>query len=418
MDGIRMGVRPGYKQTEVGVIPEEWEVKAVRDFGGIKTGPFGTLLKAEEYSGNDGVPLISVGEIGVGTFRVNENTPLVPASVVRRLPQYLLRQGDIVFGRKGAVDRSALVTEFEDGWFLGSDGISIRPSKGCFPPYLAWQLQRKEVQSWLLQNASGTTMASLNQEVLGRVSIPYAPLPEQRAIAAALSDVDALIASLDRLIAKKRDMKQAAMQELLTGKRRLPGFSGEWEAKRLGEVVEQFVGGGTPSRANPEFWGGNIPWVTVKDFASFNPYRTQESITEDGLKSSASNLIPRGTLVVSTRMALGKAVIYDVDVSINQDLKAIFTKPDIATRFLFYWFQWKAEYIDGLGSGSTVKGIALTDLKKIDIAKPPLPEQSAIAAILSDMDAEIAALEQKRHKTRLLKQGMMQELLTGRIRLV
>ena len=97
------------------VIPDGWTVQSIREIGQIKTGPFGTLLKASEYSGTDGVPLISVGEIGAGQFKVNEHTPRVPAIVIRRLPQYVLRTGDIVFGRKGAVDRSALVTEAEDG---------------------------------------------------------------------------------------------------------------------------------------------------------------------------------------------------------------------------------------------------------------------------------------------------------------
>ncbi len=192
-------MRPGYKQTEVGAIPKEWEVKSVQDLAQVRTGPFGTLLKASEYAGREGVPLISVGEIGAGTFRITEKTPLVPGPVTQRLPQYLLRTGDIVFGRKGAVERSAIITERENGFFLGSDGISIRPQGPAFPPYLAWQFQRYEVQAWLRQNASGTTMASLNQQILNRVRVPLAPLPEQRAIAGALNDVDGLIRGLERL---------------------------------------------------------------------------------------------------------------------------------------------------------------------------------------------------------------------------
>jgi type I restriction enzyme S subunit len=157
----------------------------------------------------------------MGYFRVTDHTPRIPSKVVRRLPQYVLRTGDIVFGRKGAVDRSALVTHREDGWFLGSDGISIRPAAPYHPPYLAAQFQSRAVTSWLLHNAVGTTMASLNQGVLSRVLVPFAPLVEQRAIAEALSDVDALLGGLDRLIAKKRDLKLAAMQQLLTGQTRL-----------------------------------------------------------------------------------------------------------------------------------------------------------------------------------------------------
>jgi type I restriction enzyme S subunit len=243
------------------------------------------------------------------------------------------------------------------------------------------------------------------------------PLPEQRAIAAALSDVDALLGGLERLIAKKRDLKQAAMQQLLTGQRRLPGFNGKWKLKTLGDVVEKIVGGGTPSRANPDFWGNEIPWATVKDFATFDPHQTQESITLVGLKSSASHLIPSGTLITSTRMALGKAVIYEVDVAINQDLKALFWKPNTAGLFMYYWFQYFERLIDDLGSGSTVKGISIGELKRLPFDAPQIAEQTAIATVLSDMDVELSALEARRDKTRALKQAMMQELLTGKTRI-
>ena len=233
-----------------------------------------------------------------------------------------------------------------------------------------------------------------------------------------MSDVDGLIGALDQLIAKKRDLKQATMQQLLTGQTRLPGFRGEWEVKRLGDVVEKLAGGGTPSRANPAFWGKEIPWVTVKDFATFHPQQTQESITKEGLKQSASNLIPAGTLITSTRMALGKAVIYEIDVAINQDLKAVFLWPNATVLFLYYWLEYHARMIDELGSGSTVKGISISDLKGIPFLLTSVTEQTAIVEVLSDMDAELAALEQRRNKTYDLKQGMMQELLTGRTRLV
>ena len=233
-----------------------------------------------------------------------------------------------------------------------------------------------------------------------------------------MGDADALMESLEQLIAKKRLVKQGAMQALLTGKRRLPGFNGAWEVKLLGDIIERFEGGGTPSRSNPSYWGGEIPWVTVKDFATFTPLHSQETITKVGLKNSASHLIPKGTLLTSTRMALGKAVVYEVAVAINQDLKALFAKPVLLTPYLYFWFQYYGQSIEDLGSGSTVKGVSLHDLKKIGFQLPTLPEQTAIAAILSDMDAEIAALEEKLAKARQVKQGMMQELLTGRIRLV
>jgi type I restriction enzyme S subunit len=121
-----MELRAGYKQSNIGVIPDDWDAKEVHEFASIKTGPFGTVLKASEYSSNGGVPMISVGEIREGFIAVKEGTPRIPDAVIRRLPEYVLRSGDIVFGRKGAVNRSALILPEHDGWFLGSDGIRLR----------------------------------------------------------------------------------------------------------------------------------------------------------------------------------------------------------------------------------------------------------------------------------------------------
>ena len=191
----------------------------------------------------------------------------------------------------------------------------------------------------------------------------------------------------------------------------------DWDVKKLGEIVNKIVGGGTPSRNIKEYWNGNIFWATVKDFTSFSPHETEETITQKGLNLSASNLIPKGTLIISTRMAVGKVIIYNVDVAINQDLKAIYTKPDIDTKFLFYCFTNYSEKMDFLASGSTVKGIILEDLKNIQFPYISLAEQKAIAQSLSDVDALITAIDKLITKKRNIKQGAMQELLTGKKRL-
>lgn len=165
----------------------------IADHGGsIKTGPFGTTLKAAEYSA-EGVPLISVGEIGYGRITIHERTPRVSPAVTSRLSVYLLEEADIVFGRKGAVDRSAIVTKEQSGWFLGSDGIRLRlPKDGtvCEPRYIAYCLQNQEHREWILSHATGTTMPSLNQGVVERIPIPLPPLPEQRSIARVLGGLD------------------------------------------------------------------------------------------------------------------------------------------------------------------------------------------------------------------------------------
>ncbi len=414
-----MSVIPaGYKQTQVGVIPEDWSAVPLSVLGHFKNG----INKGNEAFGH-GSPFVNLMDVfGVSSIVSGEALGLVDTSGIEQ-KTYDLKCGDVIFirssvkpsgvGLTAVVEAdlpqtvySGFLIRFRDGGFL-----DIGFKRHCF--YSA------AFRSKLIGASSVSANTNINQDNLKKLLIALPPtIAEQRAIAAALSDVDALLAKLDQLIAKKRDLKQAAMQQLLTGQTRLPGFSGEWEVKRLGDVLEKIVGGGTPSRSNANYWGGEIPWVTVKDFATFSPIAAQETITQDGLKNSASNLIPSGTLITSTRMALGKAVIYEVDVSINQDLKSLFPKINVSTKFLYYWFESNATAIDELGSGSTVKGISLGDLKAITFLLSSLEEQTAIATVLSDMDAELTALETRRDKTRALKQGMMQELLTGRIRLV
>ncbi len=410
-----MELKQGYKQTEVGVIPEEWEVKRLGECATFRTGPFGSALHKSDYT-DDGVPVINPMHIIAGQM-VPTRTMTITEKAASNLSDFRLKTGEIVMGRRGDMGRCAVVQSHQSGWLCGTGSMIIRGGN-TDANFLQRVLSSPQVIAAIEDTSVGSTMINLNQSTLAGLRIQSPPLPEQRAIAGALSDVDELIGALDQLIAKKRDLKQAAMQQLVTGQTRLPGFRGEWEVKRLGDVVEKLVGGGTPSRADPAFWGKEIPWVTVKDFATFHPRQAQESITKEGLNQSASNLIPAGTLITSTRMALGKAVIYEIDIAINQDLKALFLRPNTTVRFLYYWFEYHARMIDELGSGSTVKGISISDLKGIPFLLASVAEQTAIAKVLSDMDAELAVLEQRRDKTCALKQGMMQELLTGRIRLV
>jgi type I restriction enzyme S subunit len=419
-------MKPGYKQTEVGVIPEEWEVKSIRDFASIKTGPFGTLLKADEYSGSDGVPLISVGEVGAGRFRITEHTPLVPEKVVRRLPQYVLRAGDIVFGRKGAVDRSALVTQAEDGWFLGSDGISIRPTVKYHPPYLAAQFQRNEIQTWLLQNAIGTTMASLNQGILSRVQVPYAPIPEQIAIAEALGDVDALLDGLERLIAKKRDIKQATMQQLLTGQTRLPGFTGKWVNTILSNIGK-FKNG---LNKNISEFGHGLPFVNLMDVFGVNNISStlnlglvaSTKIDREAYDLRQGDVLFIRSSVKPSGVGLTAVVENDLTDTVYSGFLIRFRDEGVLDtnfkRYCFYSDCFRKKIISA-SSVSANTNINQNALGTLSIPLPPTKsEQTAIAAVLTDMDNEIAALEARRDKTRALKQGMMQELLTGRTRLV
>jgi len=400
-----MELKPGYKQTEVGVIPADWEVKLLPDVLRFRSG------KAHEQYISDSGDYVCVNSKFIstgGSVRKHSSANFSPA----RKGDVLMVMSDLPNGRALA---KAYFVEADNTYAVNQRVCALTAYRDC-SKYLYYVLNRNP---YFLSFDDGVSQTHLLNRVFQKCPIPLPPSEkEQRSIAEALSDIDSMLSGLEQLLMKKRLIKQAAMQELLTGKRRLPEFEGEWEVRKLGDYIEKIVGGGTPSRANPGFWGGEIPWATVKDLTSFQPDQTQEWITRDGLKNSSANLIPAGTLIASTRMALGKAVIFGTDVAINQDLKAIFFGKNGRARFFCYWFEVNASAIDAIGGGSTVKGISLSQLKSLDVASPGQAEQNAIVDIISDLESEIETLKDRLTKARAIKQAMMQELLTGRIRLV
>jgi type I restriction enzyme S subunit len=410
-----MELMSGRKQTDVGFIPIDWEVKKLSDISNVVRGASPRPAGDPRYFKGDFIPWLTVAAL----TNIPDTEMFVTETVDNlteegSLYSRKLERGTLIIANSGATLGVAKVLAIT---CCANDGIAALLNLNAGEKRFICHYLNSRTQYLREVVAAGNGQPNLNTDRIGGILIPFPPLKEQRAIATALSDVDTLINSLDKLIAKKRNVKQAAMQQLLTGKTRLPGFSGKWETDYLGGVIEKITGGGTPSRSQPEYWNGDIFWATVKDVSNFDPTLTQESITNLGLSSSSSNLIRQGTLITSTRMALGKAVIYDVDVAINQDLKAIYPNHKADSKFLYFWFQYYSTLIANIGNGSTVKGITVEDLRSLPFSLIPVPEQQAIAAVFSDMDAEITALVQKRDKTRALKQGMMQELLTGRVRL-
>lgn len=162
----------------------------------------------------------------------------------------------------------------------------------------------------------------------------------------------------------------------------------EWQDLKIGDVLSKIIGGGTPSKTIDEYWNGNIPWCSVKDMSEgkFQLSQTEDYITELGLKNSSSNLIQTGTVITSTRMGLGRAFVNNVDMAINQDLKALIPNDKIDNKFLLWTIISKKNELESLGTGATVKGIRLETLKDIKIKLPPLPIQQRIASILSAYD--------------------------------
>ncbi|MDP2797612.1 MAG: restriction endonuclease subunit S, partial [Methanoregula sp.] len=231
-----MEVKAGYRHTEVGVIPEDWDVRKLGVYATFKTGPFGSTLHKSDYV-SDGVPVINPMHIIDGQI-VPSKLMTVTDSIAKQLSAFRLEAHDIIIGRRGDMGRCAVVQQSQVGWLCGTGSMIIRSSERFVPDFLQRILSSPRAVSAIEEVSVGSTMININQGVLADLKVPLPPLPEQRAIATALADVDALITSLDKLIAKKRDIKQAAMQELLTGKRRLPGFSADWSVYKFGDIFQ------------------------------------------------------------------------------------------------------------------------------------------------------------------------------------
>lgn len=429
-----------HKKTEVCSIPKDWIIQKFKDCCiKIQDGNYGAFYPKSNEFLSYGIPFLTskvLGKIG----RINyDKIDYISQDKHSELKKAQLKLNDVLLtNRGGSVGAVAMVNEIIQHGNIGPQLTLLRVNDCVKSNYLYQYMKSNLFQNQISEIDSGSAMNFFGIKATENFLIPLPPnLDEQQKIATALTDTDALISELEKLIEKKQAIKTATMQQLLTGKTRLPEFAlredgtlkgykdselgvipEDWEVVQFDKHIEKIIGGGTPSRSIASYWGQDIPWVTVKDFATFDPNSAQEYITNQGLKSSASNLIPAGILITSTRMALGKALIYQVDVAINQDLKAIFTKPSLDTTYLKYWFDNNAKKIDDLGSGSTVKGISLPDLKTLSFIEMSLLEQLAIKNILVSIDEDLSLLKQRYEKTKSIKQGMMQELLTGKTRIV
>jgi type I restriction enzyme S subunit len=242
---------------------------------------------------------------------------------------------------------------------------------------------------------------------------------EQTAIASVLSDVDALLAALNQVIVKKRDMKQAVMYQLLTGKTRLSGFDTEWQTFCLGDL-SIMSSGGTPLSSVASYYGGGIPWVSISDMTDAGKYilSTSKNLTKAGLASSAAQIFPSGTVLYAMYASLGECSIAGVSLCTSQAILGIQPNKNLNNEYLYYYLTSLKNMVKAMGQQGTQSNLNKGMVKNFRINLPSLDEQKAIAVILSDMDHELLKLEERLNKTQELKQAMMQELLTGKKRLI
>ena len=409
-----MELKPGYKQTEVGAIPEEWELTTVGDAFEIHNTLRFPISNAVRETMPGPYPYYGPTSIQgyINEYRVEGEYALIGEDGDHFLkwqtqPMTLLVQGKFNVNNHAHLVRG---TKNLTSWFY-------------------YYFSRRDLTPFLTRQ--GASRYKLTKKKLAALPCAMpAAVAEQTAVAEALSDADALIESLDQLIAKKRQIKQGAMQELLTGKRRLPGFSGDWEDRSLFELAggrkELFDDGDWIESEHITEDGIRLIQTGNIGVGSFIEKGEKKYISEESFGSLRCKEIKQGDLLIC-RLAepagracvlpeLGESkTITSVDVTIFRPPLSVANRVFLANVFsTAYWFN---EVSDRSG-GTTHKRISRGSLGGIRVTIPQLDEQTAIATILSDMDTELAALESRLAKARQIKQGMMQELLTGRIRLL
>ncbi len=399
-----MDVKPGYKLTEVGVIPEDWKIEPLMSVtppnvkNGIVDGPFGSNLKTIHYR-NSGIPIITSGYVTDGKFHA-EKYLYVDQAKFNAEKRSAVKPGDIVMAKIGErCGASAILPTTHEVGILSGNALKITVDSQRHFPFFIWQVLWKLYSSVDIDKIKTVgAQPAISMANLKKHKIPLPPTKaEQEAIAEALSDADALIESLDQIIAKKRQIKQGAMQELLTGKKRLPGFCGDWDVKCLGEILTICHG---KSQREVEAADGLYPILA----------------TGGEIGRANRPLYDKPSVLIGRKGTIDRPQYMDTPFwTVDTLFFSLVHEPNYA-KFIFYRFcliDWKQH-----NEASGVPSLNARTIEKIEIACPEPDEQTAIAAILSDLDAEIAALEDKLAKARRLKQGMMQELLTGRIRLI
>lgn len=409
-------MKSGYKMTEVGVIPEDWEVKELSSISAIKSGkrlPKGSLVTSSKTP----YPYIRVIDMNMGYLNLS-NIMYVPENVQPMISKYIISKNDIYISVAGTLGLVGKIPEELDGANLTENANRITEIQ-CNRDYLMYYMM-----SPLIQNVieAERTIGAQPKLALQRIRDFYIVLPrdkrEQTAIAAALSDADSLISALTKKIEKKKAIKQGLMQQLLTGKKRLPGFGDVWDVVQLKRIISEFI---VPMRDKPTALTGPIPWCRIEDF---DGKYLKKSLSNQGVDLNTVSkmnlkIFPVNTLLVSCSANLGRCAIVKQKLVTNQTFIGLVPSDRIDVEFLYYKMSREDKNLNNMATGTTISYLSREQFENYEILIPSSKaEQTAIANILSDCDSEIAALEEKRDKYKEIKQGMMQQLLTGKIRLI
>lgn len=424
-----------YKQTEIGLIPEDWKEVSMREITTLMTNGFVGTATSHYSEEIDSVLYIQGYNVKENSFNF-KGIKHVNQDFHKKNKKSSLLEGDLLTVQTGDVGLTTIVPKQLEGSNCHALIISRFNKKIAYPWFYSQYFNSKQGRSRLKELETGTTMKHINVGELVHWLVPLpSTLEEQKAIATALSDADVLISNLDKLIAKKKAIKQGAMQQLLTpphkGGKRLEEFTGEWEEKRLGDVIIDFQNGYSFSASGYKDEG--IPIVTMAQIGLNGQFQYDENKVNywsiEELKNLKSFTLYKGDVIMSMtdvtpeKNLIGRMTIVNElgPLYLNQRVGHLRINKNLVNPIILIHLSnmrsWRT-YSKSIASLGVQANIGTTDIKNGLLWLPKIEEQNAIAEILSDMDLEIEQLESKKAKYQSVKQGMMQELLTGKTRLI
>lgn len=412
-----------YTQTELGLLPTDWRIAEIGQIAETSSGTTPPRSQHDRYF--KGGVHAWVKTLDLNNSEIRETDEAVTDAAIEETSLRLFPEGSVLVAMYGGLRQIGRTGLLRLPAAVNQAITAIRPDPTNFcPEFLLFYLNHR-VGHWQSVASSSRKDPNITGADVRAFKLPLPCVGEQQRVAAALTDADALIDSLEQLLTKKRQIKQGAMQELLTGKRRLPGFSGPRISCTWGEVIENCSSGATPLRSHPEYYRGSIRWISSGELNYNVIDETIEHISSEAFEQTNLKLHPAGTFLMAitgleaagTRGACG---IVGKPAATNQSCMAIYPSSKLLTAYLFHYYVYKGEelalrYCQGTKQQSYTAAL----IRILPIEYPEsTDEQLAIAKALSDMDAELSTLETRLTKARALKQAMAQALLTGRIRLV
>jgi type I restriction enzyme S subunit len=449
-----------------GAIPSGWKAttlgEIVRRGGGhVQTGPFGSQLHASDYVAV-GVPTIMPVNIGDNRL-VEDGIARVSESDADRLSRHRVRAGDIIYSRRGDVERRALVLPEQEGWLCGTGCLKIRLGSGGVDPYYAsYFLGHPDIRTWIVRHAIGATMPNLNTSIMEAVPFLVPPLDDQRAIACILGSLDDKIELNRRMNRTLEEMARAIFKSWFIDfdpvhakaavRRQHPKWTDDqvsraacpklkpeiarlfpdsfedsdlgevpkgWAVKTIGDLAE-IVGGSTPRTTEAAFWeGGTHAWATPKDLSKLSVpvlLETERQITDDGLAQISSGLLPVGTVLLSSRAPIGYLAIAEVPLAINQGFIAMKPRLGVPNLYLLFWARSAHDEIVSRANGSTFLEISKSSFRPIPLIAPPPEVFAAFERLAKPLFARLVSSEHESRTLAALRDALLPKLISGELR--